>query len=185
MEVQQWVLKVLMLIGLCGAIVPLHAADAVLGAGDAVKITVFGSPELSLDAKVSDSGNISYPLLGEIFVEGLSAAQAQAKLAALLAKGDFVKKPQVSIQVTGIQSQQVSVLGFVTRPGRYPMDGRRSLLDVLALAGGVTPEGNDIAILIRQRDGKTLKDEINVPEMMRNARLSENIELRAGDVLLL
>lgn len=159
------------------------AADMPLGNGDILKITVFGNPELTLETKVGESGNISYPLLGEVPVAGLSAVEAERTIAKSLETGGFVRKPRVNVLVTSFQSQQVSVLGLVNRPGRYPMDGKRTLIDVLALAGGVSPEGADTAVLIRNRGGKTTKEAIDLPMMMRSADLTQNLDLVGGDVI--
>lgn len=159
------------------------AGDMPLGRGDIVKVTVFANPDLSLETKVGESGNISYPLLGEVPVAGLATVEAERRIAKALENGGFVKKPQVNVLVTSFQSQQVSVLGLVNRPGRYPMDGRRTLIDVLALAGGVSVEGGDTAVLIRTRDGKTTKESIDLPMMMRSADLSQNLDLVGGDVI--
>lgn len=160
-----------------------HAADSLLGAGDVIRVTVFGSPELSLETRVTDSGKISYPLIGEVSIGGLSASDAEKKIAGLLEAGSFVKKPQVNIQTVSLQSQQISVLGYVAHPGRYPVEGKRTLLDVLALAGGATLEGADNAILVQTRDGKTTRTEINIGQMITSADLQQNVLLVGGDVV--
>jgi polysaccharide export outer membrane protein len=163
-------------------IAPLAAA-APLGAGDVVKISVHGSPDLTLEARIAESGKLTYPLIGDVDVDGLEPAAAEHKIAALLAGGGFLKRPQVNMLVVSMQSQQISVLGNVVRPGRYPMEGRRSLLDVLALAGGINPDGGDVATIVRKQDGKTVKEQINIEDMMRSADLSQNRQLAGGDLV--
>src|SRR5687768_5188939 len=86
------------------------AAETVLGPGDVVKLSVYGSPDLALETRVSDSGNITFPLLGQVAVGGLSVAAAEKKIGDLLEKGGFLKKAQVNMLVTTLASQQVSVL---------------------------------------------------------------------------
>ena len=98
-------------------------------------------------------------------------------------QGGFVKSPQVNLIVTLLQSQQVSVLGQVSRPGRYPVDGRRSVLDMLALAGGIGPDGGDVVTLIRKRDGKVVKNNIDIVELFRRGDMVEDFDLAGGDVL--
>lgn len=159
------------------------AADLPLGPGDVLKVSVYGSPDLTLETRVSEGGNISYPLIGQVPVAGLSAAAAEKKIASLLEAGNFVKKPQVNVIVTAVQSQQVSVLGAVNRPGRYPVEGKRSLIDLLAMAGGINGEGGDRLSLIRTRDGKTTREEIDVIEMVRNGQLNKDYVLTGNDVL--
>jgi polysaccharide export outer membrane protein len=162
---------------------PAMAADTPLGAGDALKISVFGNPDLSLDTKVSEDGNITFPLIGVVKVAGLSPSDAEKKIAGLLTGGGFLKKAEVNISVTDLQSQQVSVLGEVLRPGRYPVDGKRTVTDMLAAAGGVGPEGGDTATVIRIRDGKTTKQSVNLSEMVRTADMSANLDLMNGDMI--
>ena len=147
--------------------VPARAADLPLGAGDLLRITVYGSPDLTLETRVGDAGSISYPLVGKVGVSGLSTAQAEQKIGALLAAGGFVRKPQVNIIVTALHSQAVSVLGHVNRPGRYPLEGRPSLMDLLAMAGGIAADGADQVSLIRSRDGRSVRDEIDLVQMLR------------------
>lgn len=160
-----------------------QAAEAVLGAGDVVRITVYGSPDLTTETRVSDAGQVTFPLVGQVPLAGLTTALAERRLASLLESGGFLRKAQVNILVTQIQSQQVSVLGQVNRPGRYPMEGKRSVLEMLAMAGGISPDGSDSIVLIRKRDGKTTKDVIDVVGMVRSGELASDYELAANDVI--
>src|SRR5216684_3562443 len=111
--------------------------DYRLGAGDLLKIAVFDHDELSIDARVSQTGNITFPLVGQVPVAGLSTRDAELLLAQHLMDGGFVKQPQVSVLVSEYQSQKVAVMGQVTKPGQYPLDASKKVLDVLAMAGGV------------------------------------------------
>jgi len=163
--------------------VPVFADDAQLGPGDIVKISVYGNPDMTIETRVSDTGVISYPLVGEINVGGLSPGAAEKKIAGLLESGGFIRKPHVNLIVTAMQSQQVSVLGQVNKPGRFPVDGKRSLTDIIAMAGGVNAEAGDTVTLIRTRDGKTTKQIIDMLEIMRTADSSKNVELFSGDVI--
>ncbi|CAL60908.1 putative polysaccharide export protein [Herminiimonas arsenicoxydans] len=160
-----------------------YAADVPLGPGDVLKITVFGNPDLTLETRVSEAGSISYPLVGDVKVGGLSSNEAERKIAELLDKGGFVRKPQVNLMVTEMQSQQVSVLGQVNKPGRYPVDGKRSLTDILALAGGANEEAGDTVILTHTQDGKTSKEIIDLLELVRSGDPAKNRQLTAGDSL--
>lgn len=159
------------------------AAEVLLGPGDVVKVSVYGSPDLSLETRVSGSGNITFPLLGQVTVGGLSVPAAEKKIANLLESGGYIKKAQVNMIVTQVQSAQVSVLGQVNRPGRYPLEGQRNLMDLLAMAGGIAADGGDTVNLIRKRDGKTSKDVIDIIQMIRTGELAQNFELAANDVV--
>jgi len=125
----------IVLIGLMQA--TAQAEDYRLGAGDLLKIVVFDHEELSVDARVSQSGNITFPLVGQVPVAGLSTRDAELLLAQHLMDGGFVKQPQVSVLVSEYQSQKVSVMGQVTKAGQYPLDASKKVIDVLAMAGGI------------------------------------------------
>ena len=156
----------------------------ILGEGDSIRITVFQNPDLTTETRISERGTISFPLVGEISLAGLTPVGAEARIAEHLIKGKFVLKPQVSLNVVRVRSRQVSVLGQVARPGRYPLDDTSSnLTDILALAGGVSPTGDDSVTVMVTRNGKTSKLEINVPTMYRTGDLSRNLELQNGDTI--
>jgi len=155
-----------------------------IGAGDTLRITVYQSPDLSLETKVTDAGVISYPLLGSLRVAGLSVDEAEKALAQALVKGDFIKNPQVIIVVTNVRANQVNVLGQVGKPGRYPLDiaGMR-LTEVLALAGGVTAVGSDTLVLVGQREGKAWRHEVDLPRLFAAGGLAEDVVVLPGDAL--
>jgi polysaccharide export outer membrane protein len=159
------------------------AEGVLLGPSDVLKISVYGNPDLSLETRVGQNGDISFPLVGQVRVGGLATSAAEMKIAGLLVGGGFVLKPQVNIMVTSQQSQQVSVLGQVAKPGRYPIDGKHSLIDILALAGGVVAEGGDKVILIRNRNGESSKEVIDLAEMVRSGDMKRDLDLRTDDVV--
>ncbi|HEY0586142.1 MAG TPA: polysaccharide export protein EpsE [Pseudoduganella sp.] len=161
-----------------------QAADLTLGAGDVIKASVFGNPDMATETRVSESGKITFPLLGEVKVSGLTVQQAERAIGEQLVKKGYLKNAQVSIIVSQIQSAQVSVLGMVNRPGRYPLDGgKRGVMDMLAQAGGFNADGGDTVSVVRTRDGKTTKTVIDVVDMVRNGALDKEIELGPNDVI--
>lgn len=163
---------------------PLLAAqsDYRLGAGDAIRITVFQNADLTLETRVSEAGNISYPLIGIVQVAGLSTSAAEQLIAEKLKSGNFVKRPQVNISLLEIRSSQISVMGLVNNPGRYPLEGNRMhLSEVLAMAGGATPEASDIVIVAGKRDGKNFRKEVDIPALFLNESNENNILISAAD----
>jgi polysaccharide export outer membrane protein len=125
-----------------------------IGIGDAVRVTVFQQPDLATEARVSEKGTITMPLIGEVKVAGMSSRDAASQIAKELKGGKYLNNPQVSMAVTTVRSRQVNVLGLVTRPGRYPLDDTSSqLADVIAAAGGIAPGGAEHVTLLR--DGKS------------------------------
>lgn len=157
--------------------------DIVLGAGDVLRISVFEQPDLSLEVRVSESGTITYPLIGEVNVGGQTPAAAERKIAQMLETGGYLKNPHVNIIVSQLQSQQASVLGQVNRPGRYPLDSAKSLADVLALAGGVSPEGGDLITIVRKSELASNREVVDLASMMRNGDLAKNIIISGGDIV--
>ncbi len=155
-----------------------------LGAGDSVRITVFQNPDLTTETRISDDGKITFPMVGEVTVAGLTPAAAEGRIAQLLEQGKFVLKPQVNLNVTKVRSRQVTVLGQVARPGRYPLeDPSTSVTDIIALAGGIVQNGDDNVIVVEARNGQTRRAEINVERMARSGDFSNNVQLENGDTV--
>ena len=155
-----------------------------LGMGDTVRVTVFQYPDLTTETRVSPLGTITFPLVGEVKIGGLTPAGAGTEIAKQLKRGKFMLNPQVTVVMTELRSRQVSVLGQVNKPGRYALDGNSSkLTDILALAGGVSPVGADTVSLVLNRGGKMEKLEIDVAAMVRTGDLSKNVDIQNGDTI--
>ena len=158
--------------------------DYVVGAGDVIRVQVFQNPDLTTEARVSEGGVISYPLLGAIRVGGLSPTAVERLIADRLKSGNFLQNPQVTVNIVNFRSQQVSVLGNVNRPGRYPLEttGMR-LTEVLSLAGGVAPAGADEVVLVTRRGGAAQRIEVDLVDLFASGDVSKDPALVAGDVL--
>ncbi len=154
-----------------------------LGSGDTVRITVFENPDMTTETQISESGNITFPLLGEVTIGGLSRSAAEAKLAGMLKEGGFVNQPQLNINILEYRSQQISVLGQVNKPGKYALDGPSNVLDLISLAGGVNETGADQITIIKNDQGKAVKNTINLVDLFQTGSLEENIEVNDGDVI--
>ena len=161
------------LIGLCSLLLAAPAmAASKLGVGDAVRVTVFQQPDLTTETRITERGTIGMPLVGEVKVEGLTLADAAARVAGELKQGKFLRNPQVSVSLMTLRSQQVSVLGLVARPGRYALDDTSTrLADVIAAAGGIAAEGGDVVTVVRE--GKTHRVDL----------LAKGFELQGGDTV--
>ncbi len=158
------------------------APDYPLGTGDAIRIQVFQNPDLTIETRVSENGSITYPLVGALDIGGMSIAVAEKKIADALQSGGFIQKPQVNIVLLQIRGNQVSVLGQVNRPGRFPLETANTRLsDMLANAGGSTVNGDDTAIVVGTRDGKLFRKKIDVPSIFLDDKLQDNIVLQGGD----
>ena len=167
------------------AVKPADVDQSRIGAGDTIRITVYQSPDLSMETRVNEGGAISYPLLGRVQLAGLTVTAAEQHIASELKRRDFVKDPQVIIVVTQVRANQVNVLGQVGKPGRYPLDltGMR-LTEVLALAGGVVAGvGSDTIVLTGTRDGKLFRHEIDLPRLFSAGGTGEDIVVAPGDTI--
>jgi polysaccharide biosynthesis/export protein len=149
-----------------------------------VRITVFQNPDLSLETRVSESGIVSYPLLGPIKIGGMAASQAEKVIADGLRSGGFVKQPQVSVLVVQVRGNQVSVLGQVNRPGRFPIEvADMKLTDVLAMAGGVAANGADVLTIVGTRNGQPYRTEVDLPKVFTASGRGEDLVVQNGDVI--
>ncbi|HEY2628130.1 MAG TPA: polysaccharide export protein EpsE, partial [Usitatibacter sp.] len=155
-----------------------------LGMGDVVRVTVFRNPELTTEARISERGTILFPMLGEVAVSGLTPSQAGLRIGDRLRAGKFVVDPEVNVSLAQVNSRQVSVLGNVAKPGRYPLDSTTMRLsDFLAVAGGIAPGGSEQVTVLTQRTGAQERIEVDLGKMMRSGDLSMNIALHAGDTI--
>ena len=155
-----------------------------LGDGDTVHITVYGQTDLTTDARISPEGKIPYPLLGEVNIGGLSAEAAAARIAQKLKSGGFIKAPQVAVSVKSYLSQQVSILGQIHKPGNYSLEGKVKILDLLAKAGGVTPEAADVIVLVKKAiESESVRHEIDLKKFYEGD-MSLNMQMSSGDVIL-
>jgi len=155
-----------------------------IGAGDTVRITVFQNPDLTLETRVGEAGTIAYPLIGTIRIGGMTLSAAERAIAQALKDGNFIKQPQVSIFPLQIRSNQVSVLGQVNRPGRFPLETVDTRLsEMIAIAGGIGPAGGDIVIVTGKREGKPFRKEIDVPALFFEKGSQDDILVAGGDVI--
>jgi len=159
-------------------------SDYPLSAGDAIRVQVFQNPDLTIETRVSESGTITFPLIGTVDLSGLSVAAAEKKIADALEKGGFIRQPQVNIVLVQMRGNQISVLGQVNRPGRFPLETANTRLsDMLAAAGGTAPGGDDMAIVAGQRDGKAFRKVIDIPSIYLDNQMQDDIVLMGGDAI--
>ena len=175
--------------GLC-ANAQTNQPEYEIGRGDNIRIVVFQNPDLTVETRVTENGTISYPLVGTVKVGGLTIPAAEQAIAKALSAGGFIQKPQVNISLLKNLGNQVSVLGWVQRPGRYPLETfNTKISEMMAIAGGVitgsveTPGGADIIILTGTRDGKPFRKEIDIPGMFLDDKLENDIVVAGGDVI--
>ena len=149
-----------------------------LGPGDLVKITVYNNPDLATETEVSVDGKISFPLVGDVAIGGMTRSQAEKAISASLSKGKFIPNAHVNLLVAQYRSQQVSVMGEVNKPGNYPINKPTSVAELIAMAGGITPKGSRVITII-QKDGNGRAVEQDL-EMKRLLPGGDAAHLRLG-----
>ena len=157
--------------------------DYRMGTGDVLRITVYGQPDLTTEARVGDSGNISFPLIGDVKMAGVTPAQGEADIARRLSKGGFINEPFVTLNVVQYRGQMISVLGRVNRPGRHTLEKVSRVTDALALAGGIIADGADTVTLVRTRDGKPEYRDIDVVALFKPGGEASNELVQDGDII--
>jgi polysaccharide export outer membrane protein len=159
-------------------------SDYALAPGDIVHIQVYQNPDLTTDTRISESGRVSFPLLGGVQIGGLTVSQAEALIAQQLNDGHFLIKPQVVVLLEEIRGNQIAVLGQVNKPGRFPLEtSTMRLSDVLALAGGIGEKGADTVVVTGARNGKPFRSEIDITALYNGGDPSNDIVLSGGDAV--
>ena len=128
-----------------------------LGAQDLIEVSVFGLEDLDKTVRVNSNGQISLPLVGAVKAGGQTIPELEADLARRFVEGGFVRNPQVSVFVKEFSSQRVTLEGAVEKPGIYPLTGKTSLLQAVAVAGGLKPLADlKGVVLFREVAGKKM-----------------------------
>jgi polysaccharide export outer membrane protein len=155
-----------------------------LGTGDVIRVTVYQNPDLTVETRITESGLVSYPLLGQVRLGGMRVSEAERAIADGLRNGSFVRQPQVTIALLQVRGHQASVLGHVTRPGRYVLETAEvRLSELLAMAGGISATGADQVVVDGQRDGKPFRVEVDVPSLFARSNRAEDLLILNGDTL--
>ena len=178
---------------------PDSSAEAayIVGVSDVLGIKVFEEPELSRAYNVDTDGTVTFPFLGRVPVSGKTVREIEALLTKGLADG-YVRRPQVSVEVTSYRSRNIYVLGEVKNSGKYSIEGQVTLLEVIAKAGSLTANAGNTIIVQRNKDGAgsaspapalpgndrtTEVLRVNV-EDLREGKLNANIPLQDGDTIV-
>jgi len=158
--------------------------ELILGPGDTIRVTVYQNPDLTLETRISELGQITFPLIGNVALGGASVTEAQERIAKQLRDGNFVIKPQVTVSVVQVRSSQISILGQVAKPGRYPIETVGSKVsEMIAVAGGIVPGGADVVTLVGTRNGKPVKLEIDLPAILQAGKSELDVTVASGDIL--
>ena len=154
-----------------------------IGPEDVLEVAVWKNTELTQTVAVRPDGRISLPLLNDVQAANLTPMQLRDALAKGLAT--YIPDPEVSVIVKEINSDRVSVVGSVKTSGRYPLKSQTTVLEALALAGGLTDFAKRDRIVVYRRDGVTWKTlEFNYSKVVNDWDVQENFALMPGDIVV-
>ena len=159
------------------------ASDYRIGAQDLLNISVFGVEELNKDVRVNSNGQVSLPLVGTVMAGGRTIPELESDLAKKYAAG-YLQNPQVTVFVKEFTSQRVTLEGAVAKPGIYPITGRTTLLQAIALAGGVDDKTADLGgiVLMRHVNGKRMAAAYDLRQVRRG--ITEDPQIYGDDIIV-
>jgi polysaccharide export outer membrane protein len=173
--------------------------EYVLGPDDGISVNVVDVAELDAKAlgivRIDHQGNIRLPLAGRVHASGLTVEKLEKEIATQLSR--IMNDPEVSVSVAEYRSHPVSVLGAVRNPGVYQVTGRKTLFEVLSLAGGLSPDAGNMVKITRlssagplplpnvtvDKSGEFGIGELNVRSVMEAKSPEENIDVFSNDVI--
>ena len=158
-------------------------ADYVIGADDQLKIVFWREDSLSGEVVVRPDGKISLALLNDVQASGLTPNQLRESLVGLAAK--YVTDPSVTVIVKQINSRKIYITGQVNKPGTYLLNDNMTVLQMLAIAGGLQEWADAGSILImRTESGQTKSYKFNYKDVSKGKSLQQNIPLKPGDTIV-
>jgi polysaccharide biosynthesis/export protein len=158
-------------------------ADYVVGPEDVLGIVFWRERDMSADVVVRPDGRISLPLLNDVDVDGLTPDQVRERVTELAKK--FIEDPNVTVVVKQINSRKVYITGNVERPGTFPLLRSTSVLQLIALAGGLKEFANaNEIVLVRTEGDKQESFTFNYDQLKNRKNLSQNIQLKPGDTII-
>jgi polysaccharide export outer membrane protein len=155
----------------------------VIGVGDVLGVKFWQQPELSGDVVVRPDGKISVPLLNDVHAEGQTPLQLSESIRTVAKR--WVQDPNVTVIIRQINSRAVYITGRVARPGRYALNGPTSILQLLAMAGGLAEWADEENVtLMRPAENGFGTFRFNYKDVVARKHLEQNIELQAGDTVI-
>ena len=170
--------------------------DYKIGPQDLLEITVFEVEKLNKTVRVSSQGNINLPLLGVLKVKGLTVEELEKEIRSLLAE-KYIQNPQVNVLIKEYRNQRISVMGAVKNPGVFDVTGAKTILDMLAMSGGLREDSGQLLFLLRpptleeesskrEKGDAELKPEtfvVDLEGLLVEGNLGLNMPLLHGDVI--
>lgn len=177
---------------------PSAASTYRVGPADVLQIKVFDEPALSNKFTVDSDGTITYPFLGRLAVRGKTLREVEEAISSGL-RADYVKNPQVTVEIDQFRSRSIYVIGEVKAPGKYNIEGPVTLLEVIARAGSFTATAGPTIVVQRYKDGMMAAaantparpDADNTAELLRvsiedlkEGKVNANVLLQDSDTII-
>lgn len=155
----------------------------VIGPDDVLDVTYWREKDMSAEVVVRPDGFIALPLVGDVRAAGLTPAELTARIRELAS--NLLEFPMPTVTVKQINSRRVSITGEVVKPGRYPLDAAMTVLDLIALSGGLTEFADQKNIgIVRTAGGTRVSFTFNYKNASRLKGLHQNITLLPGDIVI-
>lgn len=164
----------------------VHSEEYKVDTGDVLLITVYEQPDLTTKTAVGSKGEITFPLLGTVYVKGLTAKEVEEKIRYLLEK-DYLVDPQVNVFIEAYRPNKVFVMGFVNNPGEYELfkDRSTTVLEIITMAGGfkegAAANGTKI---IRVEGGEKITIPIRVTDITKKGNKDKDVIVKPGDIVV-
>ncbi len=162
------------------AVQEVKPEEYVIGPMDQLKISVWRDESLTTEAVVRSDGKISVPLINDVQASGLTVLELKEEITKGLK--EFIPGVEVTVIVTQMNSNMIYVQGEVTGPGPLPFNGELTVIQALALAGGLTPYADKNSIIILRANGEKL--EFNYNQVIKGKKLEQNVRLQRGDTII-
>jgi polysaccharide export outer membrane protein len=160
------------------------APPYVIGPDDVLSIVFWKDKDLSAEVTVRPDGKVSLPLLNDIQAQGRTPDELRDALKQ--AAQAFVEDPNPTVMVKEIKSRRVFITGQVEKPGPYPLTGETTVLQLIAMAGGIREfaDGSNITIIRKADNGRTEILPFNYRDVLKRKNLTQNVQLKPGDTVV-
>ncbi len=154
-----------------------------IGSGDILEISVWKEDSLSREVIVPPDLTIAFPLIGDIEVKEMTVSDLRAEVTKRLK--DFIPEATVTVMLRQINSLRAYVIGKVNKPGQFPVDLDTTVMQLLAMAGGLNPFAAAGKIyILRHQNGTLIKIPFDYREVEKGKNLTQNVIIRRGDVVI-
>lgn len=154
--------------------------EYIIGPEDLLVVSVWKDAALTIKATVRSDGKISVPLINDVQASGLTVLQLKDEITSRLK--EFMPEVEVTVVVEQMNSNRIYVQGEITHPGPLPFNGDLTVIQALAMAGGLTPYADRDSIIIIRADGEKLK--FNYNQVIRGKKTEQNVKLKRWDTII-